>query len=176
MRRKTLRAAAACALAAAAPAGSALGQDADMALDRLRGCLDAAAAKADALACAGAHVRDCTAAAADGDTTEGIVACAMDEAAAWERILDEAWAELVILAKRRAVREADGAASRFSDEEMLRAAQTAWIAFRDADCAQEHGAWGEGSMARIAGAFCLLDRSAVRAAELRDKRAAFGEG
>jgi uncharacterized protein YecT (DUF1311 family) len=59
---------------------------------------------------------------------------------------------------------------------MLRAAQGAWIAFRDADCAQEHGVWGEGSMARIAGAFCMLDRSAIRAAELRAKRDAFGDG
>jgi uncharacterized protein YecT (DUF1311 family) len=176
MRCGALRAAAACALVAATPAGGARAQDADAALDLLRGCLDAAEAKSDALACAGAHVRECTATAPDGDTTAGIVVCAMDEAAAWERILDEAWADLVILAKRRAVREADGGASPASDEEMLRAAQTAWIAFRDADCAQEHAVWAEGSMARIAGAFCMLDRSAVRAVELRAKRDAFGDG
>lgn len=47
------------------------------------------------------------------------------------------------------------------------AAQRAWIALRDGDCALEYAMWGSGSMGQIAGATCLLDKTAERTIYLR---------
>ena len=52
----------------------------------------------------------------------------------------------------------------------LRAAQRAWIAFRDAECGLEYALWGSGSMRNIAGTDCLMHMAAERTIELRAKR------
>lgn len=156
----------ALALALAAPAAAA---DGEAALGLLRSCLDAAGTRADAQACAGAWARDCMA-AEGGGTTLGMVDCARAEAAAWDALLNETWADLVLLARRRALLEAEAGAEPGPHEAMLREAQRAWLAFRDADCEQEYALWGEGSMRSVAGAFCTLDRTATRVLELRAKR------
>ena len=112
-------------------------------------------------------------AAPGGDTTLGMTDCTIAEAAAWDRVLDETFAELVILSRDRIALEEQAGAAPEPLDEMLREAQGAWVTFRDADCAQEYAVWGEGSMRQIAGAWCRLDRTSQRVIELRAKRDAF---
>jgi uncharacterized protein YecT (DUF1311 family) len=154
---------------AALLAPPAAAQDADAALALVRSCLGAAGARADATACRGAYARDCAATTEGGDTTLGIAACATAETEAWDRLLNEAYAELVLLARRRALLDAEAGLEPPPLEDMLREAQRAWIAFRDADCEQEYAIWGRGSQRQVAGAFCLMDRTATRVLELQAK-------
>jgi uncharacterized protein YecT (DUF1311 family) len=106
-----------------------------------------------------------------GSSAVGMVACTGAETQAWERLLNETYAELVIAAKRLAL-DGEAGPEAVDHEAMLREAQRAWLAFRDADCRQEAAIWEEGSMAEIAGGYCLLDRTATRTLELRGKLAA----
>lgn len=155
------------ALLAPAPAAA---QDAEAALGLVRACLAVAEGRADAAACRGAYARDCAAAIAGEGTTAGVVACTAAETEAWDQLLNEAYAELVLLSRRRALRDEEAGLTPPPLEDMLREAQGAWIAFRDADCDQEYAIWGEGSQRRVAGAVCLLDRTATRVLELQAKR------
>ncbi|CAN5617523.1 lysozyme inhibitor LprI family protein [soil metagenome] len=165
----TLRPAALVVALLVAP-GPAAAQDAEAALGPLRACLDFADSRADAAACAGAHARGCMEAKAEGQTTIGMTFCAMEEAAAWDLILNETWGELVLISRRRAILDDEAGEVPAPLEDMLREAQRAWLAFRDADCAHEYAVWGLGSMRQIAGARCVLDRTAQRVIELREKR------
>jgi uncharacterized protein YecT (DUF1311 family) len=97
--------------------------------------------------------------------------CAAAEAEGWDRMLNETWAELIVLARRRAILDEEVGAEPADLEGLLVEAQRAWIAFRDADCAQEVAVWGDGSMRTVAGAWCGLERTAQRVFELRAKRA-----
>jgi uncharacterized protein YecT (DUF1311 family) len=90
-----------------------------------------------------------------GDTTAGIALCNVAETAAWDRLLNETYRKLVAAAKAGGY------------ETSLRAAQRAWVAFRDADCAFAYAMWGAGSMRQIAGSACQMERTATRAIELR---------
>jgi uncharacterized protein YecT (DUF1311 family) len=155
------------ALAVLAAPALAAAQDDEAALALVRSCLAAAETRADAAACRGAWARDC--AAGEGATTLGIVACTTAETAAWDRLLDEAYAELVLLSRRRALLDEEAGLAPPPLEDMLREAQRAWIAFRDADCEQEYAIWGEGSQRQVAGAVCLMDRTATRVLELQAK-------
>jgi uncharacterized protein YecT (DUF1311 family) len=148
----------------AAPAAA---QDEEAALSLVRSCLGAAETRADAFACRGAWARDC--AAGEVGTTLGLVACADAEIRAWGRILDETYAELVLLSRRRALLDEEAGRAPPPLEDLLREAQRAWLAFRDADCEQELAIWAEGSQSRVAGAFCLIDRTATRVLELQAK-------
>jgi uncharacterized protein YecT (DUF1311 family) len=155
-------------LALAAPAA---GQDADAAAERLRGCLGAAENRAGEMACMGIYAQDCSASVEGGETTAGMSRCAAAEAEGWDRMLNETWADLVVLVRRRAILDEEAGAEPVDLEGLLVDAQRAWIAFRDADCKQEVAVWGEGSMRTIAGAWCGLERTAQRVFELRAKRA-----
>jgi uncharacterized protein YecT (DUF1311 family) len=152
-----------CATGGPAPADEA-------ARELLAGCVDLAETRADAVACRGAHARICME-GEGGATTIGMSACAAEEAEAWERLIDETYADLVLLARRAAIRAAEEGRAAAPLEAMLEEAQRAWLAFRDADCDQEYAIWGEGSQRQVAGAWCLLERNATRLIELRDKRA-----
>lgn len=136
----------------------------------LADCVDLAETRADAVACRGAHARICMEGVEETDVI-GMSACAREEAEAWERLVDETYADLVLLARRAAIRAAEEGRAAAPLESMLEQAQRAWLAFRDADCDQEFAIWGEGAQRRVAGAWCLLERNATRLLELRDKRA-----
>jgi uncharacterized protein YecT (DUF1311 family) len=113
---------------------------------------------------------------AGGSSTVGMVACTAAETEAWDRLLNEAYAGLVIAAKRLALAAEEAGREAPDHEGLLREAQRAWLAFRDADCSQEAAVWEEGSMGQIAGAYCLLDRTATRTLELRTKLSAMEPG
>ncbi|WP_374302616.1 lysozyme inhibitor LprI family protein [Paracoccus sp. (in: a-proteobacteria)] len=106
---------------------------------------------------------DCIGAAANecqqepgGSTTLGISECLMAEHAEWDAILNEQY-------KQMRDRHADDRAAADS----LRAAQRAWIAWRDAECAFQYDSYGGGSMRTVASAGCQMGLTARRALELR---------
>lgn len=107
--------------------------------------------------CLGQAAQGCTAAA--GDTTVAIVACIGAETLVWDDLLNTEYKA------RRAELTAPGL------NDKLLAAQRAWIAFRDAECGLEVARWGDASASRIVGANCMMEMTAARAAQLRDKKA-----
>jgi uncharacterized protein YecT (DUF1311 family) len=153
-------------------AGVAAAQEASAAAG-VRGCLDAAerdpAAEA---ACAGVETTACLAARPEGETPEGLAACAAAEAAAWDAVLAGVEAEVVALVRALAAAEDPEAAQPGPREALLVAAQAAWGAFRDADCAEEAALWEAGPMRDAAAAQCRTARTAERTRELLAKRRA----
>lgn len=133
----------------------------------LRGCLGVAEPD-DSDRCMDAYSRQCAKDLPGVGGTVTLSACAAAETKGWDRLLNENHADLVVLSKRRAAGKDEAIVSP-PLEVMLRDAQRAWNAFRDADCRHEHAIWGEGSQRQLAGAVCLLERTARRTLEFRRK-------
>ena len=106
--------------------------------------------------CIGAAAKQCQQ-APGGDTTLGISECVMGEHAAWDAILNREYKQA------RVAYGGDQAAA-----DSLLAAQRAWIAWRDAECAFQYDRYGGGSLRTIASANCQMSMTAQRALELRD--------
>jgi uncharacterized protein YecT (DUF1311 family) len=92
--------------------------------------------------------------------------CLLAERDLWDRLLNQEYA-----AARQRAQAADDAERPYHPEyaqrvTQLRDAQRAWIAFRDAECALQYGAWGAGSMRQIAGADCQMRLTAARTIDL----------
>ncbi len=87
----------------------------------------------------------------DQDTTPEIVACVSGKAKAWQGRLDAALKSLL-------------ANQRPAQQDRLKAAQKAWMSYRDANCA--YYANGEGTIARIEAAECQRVLTQQRAREL----------
>ncbi len=96
--------------------------------------------------------------------------CLVAETAAWDRVTDETFAELVMLARDRVALDEQAGGVSAAHDELLRIAQGAWRTFRDADCAQESAAPIELATGDVVGAWCGLDRTAERAINLQAKR------
>jgi uncharacterized protein YecT (DUF1311 family) len=148
----------------------AAAQDGTVAATQVRACLGGAASREEALGCRGSYAAGCSASAPGGESTAGMAACAAAEGEGWEIVLNEVYADLVLLARRQDLRDAEDGVASADLRGMLRDAQRAWIAFRDSDCAHEAAIWGEGSQRQVAAAFCLLDRTATRVVGLRVKQ------
>ncbi|WP_334194832.1 lysozyme inhibitor LprI family protein [Pararhodobacter sp.] len=137
-------------------------------------CVAAADGAEAGRACIGTGAGACFDGAPDGQTTTGMMFCALAERDAWDRLLNEEYGLV-----RDAARAADDAEREDFPEfarrvEQLRNAQRAWIAYRDANCAMEYGLWGAGSMRQIAGADCQMRMTAERMLELRSYRQQLG--
>ncbi len=140
--------------------------------DGFMGGVDACFASDTPESCFGAGAAACFDGAPDGQTTVGMMFCLLAEANAWDRILNAEYA-----GARAAARAADDIERANFPEyavraDQVQAAQRAWIAFRDADCAMEYGIWGAGSMRQISGADCQLQMTARRAVDLHGYRQA----
>ncbi len=101
-----------------------------------------------------------------GQSTVGMMFCLLDERDVWDERLNVAYQEARAFAK--AMDEADleyFPEYAVRDQQVLEA-QRAWIAFRDANCAMEYGAWGSGSFRQIAGADCVMQMTAERTLDL----------
>lgn len=143
-------------------------------VEAVRACVEAAERAPEAeQACIGVEALACIDADAAAQTTVGMAACYAAETAAWDALLNTTYADLATLSAQLTADEVEAGGEAVDQEGLLRAAQRAWVAFRDADCAQEAGHWGEGSMRQVAGAECLLDRTGARALELLEKRRVF---
>lgn len=127
--------------------------------DTLEVCLNrtADADRADQQTCIGEYSRACMTHRPDGETTQGMVRCSIEERDAWDVTLN---ASHIGLRQRY---EGTSAA------EGLRDAQRAWIDFRDADCAAEAAVFEGGTIAQIIHASCQMDHTAQRALVLRGR-------
>lgn len=100
---------------------------------------------------AAAQEVDCATAVAQQDMN----ACAAEEYRAADATLNAVWPGAVSWARGAGL------------EEELRTAQRAWIAFRDAACAVEAGAWAGGTMEPYANAACMTRLTVARTMDLR---------
>ena len=120
--------------------------------------------------CIGDGAGACIDGAPDGQTTVGMSFCLMAERDAWDVLLN-----LEYRAARQGLIDIDEADRAYSPEhavraDLLRDAQRAWIAFRDAECALQYGLYGAGTMRQIVGADCHMRLTAERTFELRALR------
>lgn len=81
-------------------------------------------------------------------------ACVAREAAAWDVVLNDEWKALMGLLTQ-------------AEKDMIRDAQRAWIAYRDADC-RVAAQLAHPSRSGLWGSQCLLDRTAERVIALRN--------
>lgn len=153
-----MRGALALAVAAALAPRAAL---ADAAAE-VTACLERAD---DGAACIGATQDACQAA---DPTTAGTVACLDAEAAAWDAALNAAWGPARAAAKETdARRAAEGQGGLPKAWDALLAAQRAWLAFRDAECASLYADWADGTIRGPVAADCRMRLTAERALALR---------
>ena len=138
-------------------------------------CLEASRDMPAARACVGIVAGPCLAASSEGETVEGVLACTETEAAAWGTILDAGYEGLVLASRAVAEIDIELGLPVGHREETLRAAQRAWIAFRDADCTSVVARFGSASQGGTAAAWCRLEHDALRAVTLRARLAEFGE-
>jgi uncharacterized protein YecT (DUF1311 family) len=121
--------------------------------------------KAAADDCIGIIARQCIA-APGGETTVGRNDCLSREAAAWDVVLNRDWPQLLdAMARRDAANEVDRLGLRSARAE-LRAAQRAWLAFREADCTAQSAEWGTGTIGSTVFARCWLEMTARRTIDL----------
>ena len=131
---------------------------------------DGAEAKAQ---CIGAMSQVCMDDQDGGHTTLGMSSCLYAEGQVWDRFLNSEYKATMARSTAADEDEAEYFPEFAKRTEHLRAAQRAWIAFRDAECALEYAQWGAGSMRTIAGADCLMQMTAERTIELLQMREAF---
>ena len=134
----------------------------------------AAAERAEELrACRGRMSETCMQTSDGSYSTLGMSACASAETAAWDRYLNSEYGLTMAWAKAADAAEAEHFPEYANRADALRAAQRAWIAFRDAECGLAFARWGSGSMRTIAAEGCRLDMTAARTIDLFSIREPF---
>ena len=135
--------------------------------DNVATCLDDTVTVEQAEACIGFASKTCMDTEEGGFSTTGMMFCTLAEYEAWDVELNRAYRRAMEDLRKMDAQEAE-AFPEFADRaDSLRTAQRAWIPLRDGDCALEYAMWGSGSMRQIAGASCLLDKTAERTIYLR---------
>lgn len=104
----------------------------------------------------------------EGQTTVGMMFCTGDEADAWDVLLNVEYQRAQRTAKNMDRLDAEDFPEFAVRSTDLLAAQRAWIAFRDANCAAAYGFYGAGTMRQIMGANCRLYMTAERMIALRE--------
>ena len=158
----------ACALPGAA---DEIDQDAVNA--RVRACFETGASIADKRLCMFKASEACQAEEEGGYSTLGMSMCNQAEAEAWDVLLNAEYKAAMAAGKVMDEDEAAHFPNLDKRVDTLRAAQRAWIAFRDAECLNAYASWGSGSMRHIAGTACMLEMTAERTIALWDKRTMF---
>ncbi|MEM9427653.1 MAG: lysozyme inhibitor LprI family protein [Pseudomonadota bacterium] len=134
----------------------------------LDACYTAAADSAALTDCIGQMATVCMDSQDGGHSTLGMTMCAMAEARVWDKFLNLEYRATMDGLKAMDTDEAEYFPEFANRAESLRAAQRAWIAFRDAECGLAYAMWGSGSMRNIASSNCQLEMTAARTIELRD--------
>lgn len=116
--------------------------------------------------CEGMVAEACMAGEPDGESNLGMSQCSYAEAEFWDARLNAAWRELIAL-----VRHADAESRTYEPEfavreDRLRAAERAWIAYRDAQCAFDYAIYGSGSMRQLMYPSCLSSMTFERVVDL----------
>lgn len=98
------------------------------------------------------------------DSTYGMSTCLQVEYQDWDRVLNDLWPTI----------RADAIASDARDPgqtganlDSLMRAQRAWIAFRDAECANTYQRFSEGTIRGIVAGYCQVDMTAARVIDFR---------
>lgn len=157
-------------------AGAAAGET-DALLARYRSavapCADDAAQDVMAIRhCQGLLDEACMDGEPDGRTTLGMSQCSYAEAAFWDERLNEEWGRVIALVKQADADDRGLEPEYAVREEKLRAAERAWVAFRDAQCAFDYSVFGSGSMRLMLYPDCLSRMTFER---LRDLMAIEGD-
>ena len=105
-----------------------------------------------------------------GMSTHGMTRCLLAERDGWDALLNREYAHALDFAGAMDDSDRDHFPEFADRTGQLRAAQRAWIAWRDANCGMWEGLWGSGSMRLIFAADCLLTMTAERTLELREYR------
>ncbi len=128
----------------------------------MRACLADAYEAAD---CIGSLSRACMAERADGESTVGMTECIGLETKAWDTILNAQYQDVMGLFRAQDS-SGDVLNEQMTREATLRAAQRAWIVFRDAECRMQAARYGQGSLGQVAAANCLMSMTAQRTIDL----------
>ena len=129
----------------------------------VRACFDATPVPVRGLpACVGEASARCQAEPGVG-TTLGIIGCHVAETAVWDRLLNEAYSDVVAAF---AAHDAAAGTTPFSRVESLRSAQRAWIAFRDAECTMRYAQYQDGTIRGPVQAHCMMRLTAARTFDL----------
>ena len=123
--------------------------------------------------CIGDMATNCMDAEEGGHTTIGMSMCLSNEAEVWDGLLNREYKATMAWAKAADEDESEHFPEYANRAQALRAAQRAWIGFRDAECELSYTLWGAGSMRHIAGSDCIMEITAERAIELRAMREPF---
>lgn len=142
----------------------------DRFMDDLPTCVDAAADRYEASECISVYADTCMVEAEDGQSNLGMTACLNAEADAWDKLLNQEYRAALGWAESADQEEAKYFPEYANRVDTIRAAQRAWIAFRDANCEMAYGLWGSGSMRYPAHALCRRDMTAERTLDLRAYR------
>lgn len=135
-------------------------------LGQLRACYEPAETAAAKEACMFTVSEACQAEEEGGYSTLGMSMCNHAEAEAWDVLLNEAYRAAQAFGAAMDADEAAHFPNLDKRTETLRAAQRAWITYRDAACVHAYASWGAGSMRHIAGTACGLRMTATRTIEL----------
>lgn len=148
---------------AAAPAAAQEAAPAPESVATVTACLDGVSDQTGAQACIGIVAAACQ----DGGagTTLVITECLAAETRVWDGMLNTLWPEVMTLARSQDAGRGDGTTA---SADSLRAAQRAWIGFRDAECGWAWQRWSEGTIRVIVAGDCQMRRTAERVLDFRD--------
>lgn len=132
----------------------------------IEACLETSPDRETGEACIGGPSDACMAMPAN-QTTVGMGTCVAAETRAWDALLNAAWPKLKATEAEADAADGMAAAGLPTRAETLLAAQRAWIAFRDAECAHAYAQGGTGTIRSLYGASCRLTLTARRALEFR---------
>ena len=104
-------------------------------------------------ACIGKAAEACMDSTKDGYTTIGVMACNLRENGVWDERLNKGYQEL-----RRSM-DKEG-------KDWLKETQLRWIAYRDYDCSVTHQIFRGGSINRIIGSACVMEKTASRSIDI----------
>ncbi|MDX8349517.1 lysozyme inhibitor LprI family protein [Cognatiyoonia sp. IB215446] len=104
---------------------------------------------------------------AQTQTTLGMMFCFLGERDAWDVLLNQEYQKARNFAQSMDEQDREFFPEYAVRDDQVLAAQRAWIAFRDTNCAMAYGLWGAGSMRQIAGAECMMRMTAEQTLALR---------
>lgn len=125
----------------------------------------------DITACDGLLSEACMEGEPGGMSTMGMAGCIAAEVAWWDEKLNDEWPRVMAAARERDEADREYAPGYAVRAEKLRAAQRAWIAFRDAECGFQYSIPGDGSLRSIYWPSCVSTMTMERLEDLRAIRA-----
>ena len=135
-------------------------------LDDLRGCYEATDTFVGKHACGASLLETCQNTLDGGWSNLGTTACIQFESEAWDVLLNEEYRKTIDWLAGLDQEDMEYYPEYAIRVEVLKKAQRAWIAYRDAECYSAYSIWGAGSMRHSIGAACILGETAERTIEL----------